>query len=590
METTISMAHLTKKGLHKYKFMGLYEIFGSFINYGSGEYYYHKISILLRDRKISQDETFNLLLENLKDNIKKEGYPEAEFEEAEKQLKKTVNEVYSSNEGIYTYEHLYEDLLSDGKKLLEAKVITESIKEYLEYNNLVFESDYDLKTEIDQKISKNQIPKALIGEYLRKKYDIIKHKETREPYILQKEGGYKVLTDVGLHIILDKEWPNKFSIEHSEKIAGYFADYKNPEENIIQFKNCYLDLRNMEIIPLSDNLFTKIRIDWDYDPEAKSTILETELKEMLKDDYDLFLQMVGYCFTSHHKDEKLFFLIGIRGTGKTTLRKILTNIFGYFNISNIPLQNIAQNDFQSANIIGKTMNIVDDTNLGVISDVGLLNSISSGSSMSFNPKYKKTIQVTGSSLPKLLILGNSLPIIKDPAGAIYERICLMKTHKKFRATDECDTGFIDKLTFRDYEWLIKEGINKYNEFEWPNKAEEIEALYNIESDPVSVAIDVLYDLDYNAVDDINQAEIMEKVNDQLKKFFKDGLIVSKPKLTVKELKNKMEEFGSHRVYKNVMEDDTNIRFHAFKFLERKPPKEDIRHYLYEKAIKRDQSP
>lgn len=584
------MTLLTNKELNQYRFIGLYETFGFFIDHRTNDDYYPKISRLLRDNKITKEQTFNLLKTNLEDIKRKEEYSEEEFDEYLKELDETVINAYNNGKGIYTYDDLLDDLINNEKPLIEAKIIIETIKELLEYDNLVFESDQDLKDLIDEKIKKTQIPYALIGEYLQKKYEIIKHEETREPYILQKEGGYRILTDVGLHIILNNEWPNKFSIEHSEKIIGYFADYKTPKETIIQFKNCYLDLETLTVIPLSKNEFTQRHITWDYNPDAESLILEEELKKMLKEHYNLFLQMIGYSFLSHHKDEKLFFLIGYRGTGKTTLRKILTNIFGYYNISNIPLQNISQNDFQSANIIGKTMNIVDDTNLGRISDVGLLNSISSGSAMSFNPKYKKTIQVSGSSLPKLLILGNSLPIIKDPAGAIYERIVLMKTHKKFRATANCDTDFIDTLTFKDYEWLIKEGIIKYNELEWPNKAEEIEGLYNIESDPVSVAIDVLYDLDYNSSDDINQAEIMEKVNDQLKKFFEDGLIVSKPKLTVKELNNKMVDFGSHRVYKRVTEDEEEIRFHAFKFLERKPPKDDIRHYLYKKAIERDQSP
>lgn len=538
------------------RFLGLYNTFKEFISHNNNEYFYPNLARLLRDHKISEKETLDLLSNTLKKISEKEEYTTEEYEEYFQELKADIQNIYHEDNEPYLLQKFVDDLVQHGFTDIQSKVIVETIEGLLEQNHLILEGDLETKKQIDDLIKKSQKPYALISEYLQEKYNIIKHMETTEPYILQKNGGFKPLTRVGMHIILSNEWPQKFSIEHGDKIIGYFERYEYPNENMIQFKNCYLDLETMETCPLTDMIFTQRQIELNYKPDTESVILEEELKEMLKENYDLFLQMIGYSFTSHHKDEKLFFLIGERGTGKSTLGKILTQIFGIFNVSNIPLQNIAQNDFQSANIIGKTMNIVDDTNLGKISNVGLLNSISSGSPMSFNPKYKRTIHVTGSSLPKLLILGNSVPIIDDPAGAIYERIVMMRTHKKFRATDNCDTDFIDRLTFKDYEWLIHESIQKYKELSWPNEVNEIEKAYKLESDPYSVIMEEMYEITYDVDnDEIIQSELLRTLNGRIEHYKENGKIIKIPRLTVRKLNELLGQRGVEKVRRWRLVDD-----------------------------------
>lgn len=527
-----------------------------FVTLKNYEHYVSNLARYMRDKEIKYIDAKNVLIHHVKILLHDSEYTADDKLEYTTEMEKEIEKAYFEDKSTYKEAQLIEDILKDLPDEIEAKIIAERFTDAIGQVRLKIVGDVQIEQVLDEVIDKGKRPMDLIGEYLQDKYCIIKHEETEIPYILQDKGGYKELTRVFLHIILSTEWPNKFSVTHGETIAGYFSNYKQPEDNIVQFQNCYLNMETLEQIPLSEKLFTQRIIDNRYNPDAPETRLKDELKVMLGNDYDTFLQMIGYTFTTHHRDEKIFFLIGERGTGKSTLGKIIRNIIGVFNVSNVPLQNIAKNDFLSANMIGKSLNIVDDTNLGTIREPALLNSIASGSPMTFNPKYKQTMQVTGNSLPKLLIMGNSLPFIDDESRAIYERVVLMQTHKKFRGTDEVNTDFINTLKAEDYEWLIKEAIHKYKEISWPDDAEKIEKAYQLEADPYAIILDNLYEITYRVDEDqIKQSELLEDLNNTIEEYKRDNRIIRKPPLSVRKLNQLLEGRGVQKTRKTVLEDD-----------------------------------
>jgi P4 family phage/plasmid primase-like protien len=169
------------------------------------------------------------------------------------------------------------------------------------------------------------------------------------------------------------------------------------------------------------------------------------LKELCEEDQeriDLIQEMMGYCLTTSTKAEKIFFLKGSGGEGKSVLLSCIRAIVGKNNVSSVPLERLNKN-FAAVEMVGKLINIADENEPTEEMKTSLMKRISSGNETQFEQKNEKAF--TYKPFTKLLFSFNKLPLTKDTTTAFRERLIIIPFYKKHRNTNDEDPSLREKL-------------------------------------------------------------------------------------------------------------------------------------------------
>lgn len=220
------------------------------------------------------------------------------------------------------------------------------------------------------------------------------------------------------------------------------------EENI-NFKNCILNITNDKIIEHSPKIISGIQLNCDYNRDAKCEKFLQWLKERVAEKDILTIQeMMGYFFIKGVQAQKCFIIHGEGSTGKSTLIKIIEEIIGSKNISNVQIQKLSER-FMTARLYNKLVNIFADIPQYGIGDDSVFKPIVTGDRITGEIKNQTPFEFSNSS--RLLFSCNKLPRTNDRTYGFFRR-CLIITMNNH--IDEANT-------IVDYEkqlLLEKEGI------------------------------------------------------------------------------------------------------------------------------------
>jgi putative DNA primase/helicase len=104
---------------------------------------------------------------------------------------------------------------------------------------------------------------------------------------------------------------------------GVSDEVWDSEPDRLAFTNGALDLRTFEFSEHSPDHYTTAGVPYDYDPDATGPMWDRYvryLRESLDPETAGFIQeYLGYCLTAETDEEKMLFLVGPRGSGKSTL-------------------------------------------------------------------------------------------------------------------------------------------------------------------------------------------------------------------------------------------------------------------------------
>lgn len=195
--------------------------------------------------------------------------------------------------------------------------------------------------------------------------------------------------------------------------------------------NCENGTINLQTGELRDHrrsdLITKMA-PAEYDPEAKSELLESFLERILPDpEVQRYVQKaLGYSLTGDTGLEKLFFAYGPPATGKSTLLAAAQAALGDYsatadfetflqrsNVSGAPRNDIAR-------LVGKRFVCSVEVEDGKRLAEGLVNQLTGGDTVTARFLYSESFEF----IPrfKLWLAANNRPSISGPEGAIWRRL------------------------------------------------------------------------------------------------------------------------------------------------------------------------
>ncbi len=205
--------------------------------------------------------------------------------------------------------------------------------------------------------------------------------------------------------------------------------------NLIAFKNGVYNLVDDTFMDFSPNYIITNKINWCYNPEAYSELVDKTLNKIACHDKEIRMlleEVIGYCFYRRNELGKAFILIGDKSNGKSTFLDMVKTLLGDNNISSLDLKELGER-FKTAELFGKLANIGDDIGDEFIANVAIFKKLVTGDRINVERKGQDPFDFNNYS--KMLFSANNIPRIKDKTGAIQRRLVIIPFDAKFSVDD-----------------------------------------------------------------------------------------------------------------------------------------------------------
>jgi P4 family phage/plasmid primase-like protien len=264
-----------------------------------------------------------------------------------------------------------------------------------------------------------------------------------------------------------------------------------PDKNYLYFSNDALNLEDLDEDAKSKDHNIRICLDTELDLKAKPPMLFiSALQKALPNPlemYDCLQALSSVLLIRTQRIEKAFFFLGSGGNGKSTIMKVIDNIFGSY-IAHVDMLDLQKDGFSKTALVDKLANSFSEISKMKQRDVGVFKAIASGDTQSVNSKFKerfdsviKVIQYYSSNqMPEIEEVNEGFirrahpiefnqkiidkdPYIDDKLNTPEERkkilallIRIARTTKRF--------GFLYEKTFKEKENILLKKTNPITEF------------------------------------------------------------------------------------------------------------------------------
>jgi len=283
-----------------------------------------------------------------------------------------------------------------------------------------------------------------IARILIERYHIISFNGAIYQY---KDGIYKPIgstleKDIQ-RILLERGLSGKASITEPERQIQRFIIHEtgvdeypfNTATNLIPVENGVIKINfetgEIVIIDHSHEHRFSYRLPVIYDPQANDDTIKRYLVS-LGCDTDILLQIPAHTLLStlNRNYKKAYLLKGRGNSGKTTYINLLNNyFFGTENCSNIKLQELINERFKAAGLVGKIANIADELSKIKLGDVGKFKEITGGGRITIERKFEHPYSYHNKAV--LLFATNEYPPIDDVDDAFWQRWEILEFKKSF---------------------------------------------------------------------------------------------------------------------------------------------------------------
>ncbi|MEK7287364.1 MAG: phage/plasmid primase, P4 family, partial [Elusimicrobiota bacterium] len=214
--------------------------------------------------------------------------------------------------------------------------------------------------------------------------------------------------------------------------------------DLINVENGMLEWRTGQLLPHSKDFLSTFQIHAVYDPQAKCPIVERFLKEVFPPDaLSLAEEMPGYLLLPTTRHQVAFMLVGPGANGKSTYLAALEAMLGEENVSHIALQEMGENRFVVAELLGRLANIYSDLPAKALEQSDIFKAVVAGDSIKAERKFQHPFNLK--PYARLLFSANELPPSKDLTPAFFRRWRVIPFINRFEGA-KADKNLLAKLT------------------------------------------------------------------------------------------------------------------------------------------------
>jgi len=211
-----------------------------------------------------------------------------------------------------------------------------------------------------------------------------------------------------------------------------------------------------------------------------------------RENFENVLEIVASCFIKRQIDQKAFMFLGGGENGKSVLLEYIESMLGQnsTNVTHIPLQDLAEDKFMSADLDGVSLNVFSDLEENGMKKSGKVKNIISGEGLQVQKKYGQPFTLY--PFCKLLFSCNRFPKVFDQSQGFFRRWIIVKWERSF----ENDPERISDLKYRLMENQDEKNkvfsalvplankLNRLGEFSYKKNWKDTQKEWNENADPL----------------------------------------------------------------------------------------------------------
>jgi len=194
--------------------------------------------------------------------------------------------------------------------------------------------------------------------------------------------------------------------------TGAFRKY-TPQDYVLST----LNIKSVELDASHDGeflFFIKSLFSGDMDCDTKVSFMQ---------------EWMGYCLLQYNPFQKMLYILGKGGNGKSTLLNCLSDIVGKNNFTNIEINKLTGDRFATSSLLGSYVNICTDMERRTQLDNDMLKKITGGDVIAAEEKFKQTFQFR--PYTKIIMASNSSPNSPDSGDWLFRRLQIIEFNRSF---------------------------------------------------------------------------------------------------------------------------------------------------------------
>ena len=264
--------------------------------------------------------------------------------------------------------------------------------------------------------------------------------------------------------------------------------------NLIAFQNGIYNIGTNSLEQFSPDIIITNKIPWNYNPDAKSDLVDTVLNRLSCNDKEIrysLEEVAGACLyrSATIGGGKCAVLVGDKHNGKSTYLHMVQSMLGSENYSAVDMGDL-KDRFSTIMMFGKLANIGDDISSEYIADTSILKKMVTGEVIKAEQKGSPAINFTPYAMH--IYSANDIPHMKDRTGAMQRRLLLIPLNGKFTAdSPDYDPAIRYKLGQSEHmEYFIQCALDgladllKNKAFRIPAQVQKKLAEYEVENNPI----------------------------------------------------------------------------------------------------------
>ncbi len=392
-----------------------------------------------------------------------------------------------------------DDLDPDKKRLYYEDKIREQVKSAKEDLPIPIDIDwvfcYLSTGYIKTKINGAKLAKFILANL--KYFYISTTTEDKVPKYFYESGVYKNYTDNKIKKIIKYYIPTEIckyrDIMEVFNLMGTEAKYVsinelNTYENLINFKNGILDLKENRLIPHSPKYLITIQLPIDYKEyveKPKNSYFDNFLEVLTngdKEQQELILEFYGTVFSNidGSKMKQSLVLCGKGNTGKSKALELVERIIGEKNYSSTDLRSMEKN-FSRINLLGKRLASFSDVTTVRLPSLDSFKKITGGDSLNDSYKNKDSIDFRYKGVV-IMTMNEFIKFGGDDGTHVWERFIPIETvnvipeEKRDKLLVEHMLEETDYIIYKSLN-ALKNVINNGYNFILPKKSIELRDRY-----------------------------------------------------------------------------------------------------------------
>lgn len=271
----------------------------------------------------------------------------------------------------------------------------------------------------------------------------------KDGYYQRDDGGTKLRALIRARIYPEHQRaPTEKRVEdlivHTDSIQTDAEGVNRYPRYWICFKNGMFDPKTWTMHPHNPKYRVVNQIPHTFNPGIKphGPTIESWLQFIVPetDDRQMLLEYCGYCMTILTTLQIMLVLLGLPGSGKSTLIKLLEQMIGTVNTSHVSLKELSQR-FAAYGLKDKLLNTCADLEISALEDVSLIKKALGEDALRVEAKGKDAIAIR--NYAKFIFSTNELPmVLNERTNGFYRRLRVLRMD---RVPENMDPDFFDKL-------------------------------------------------------------------------------------------------------------------------------------------------